>query len=249
MKNMLEGKVILITGSSKPNGIGAATAKLSNKYGAKVIIHGRVESSTLKKVSKELKSEYISCDVRDKQAVKRSVDQLILKLGKIDSLINCAGVVNVKPFLEADDDHYLELFKVNFLGIVHFCQAVIPHMQKAKYGRIVNVASVRGHQATSSNRGMAYSVSKSGVITLTASLAKEYAPEITVNAVSPGFVNTDMSKTWNEKVWRQAKSSLLGRIADPKEIAEVLLFLASDRASFVTGQTIIVDGGYTISGK
>jgi len=173
----------------------------------------------------------------------------LLKTKKIDGLINCAGVVKPKPFLESEDENWLTEYKVNFLGTVHFCQAIIPQMLKNKYGRIVNIASIRGHSATSTARGMSYSASKAAIVNLTASLAKEYAPDIAVNAVSPGFVQTEMSKTWNETVWNQAKSSLLKRTAQPSEIGEVLLFLVSDRASFINGQTILVDGGYTISGK
>ncbi|MBI2327787.1 SDR family oxidoreductase [Candidatus Curtissbacteria bacterium] len=247
MKSFLEGKIVLITGSSR--GIGLSTAKLATQYGAKVILHGRTNSASLKKLVRDLKADCIICDVSNQKDVLRAVKEIVNKIGKIDVLINCAGIVAVEPFLKSSDDHWLELFKVNFLGTVHFCQAVIPYMQKAKYGRIVNVSSVRGHPVTVSNRGMAYSVSKASVINLTAALAKEYAPEIAVNVVSPGFVNTDMAKTWNEKVWQQAKSALLGRIAEPTEIAEVILFLANDKSSFITGQTIVVDGGYTLAGK
>lgn len=246
-QDFLNNKVILITGSSR--GIGAASAKLAKKYGAEVVLHGKTNTQKLKDLAKKLNAKYIACDVSNKAEVKKLVDTIVKRIGRIDSLINCAGTANVKPFLKADDEHWLEQMKINLLGTIHFCQAVIPYMQKAKYGRIVNVASVRGHPTTSSNRGMAYSVSKAGVITLTATLAKEYAPIITVNAVSSGFAETDISKLWNETDWKQAKSSLLGRAADPSEIAEVLLFLASDKASFITGQTVVVDGGYTISGK
>lgn len=247
MDDFLSGKTLLITGSSR--GIGAATAKLALSYGATVVFHGRTESEDLRTSKKEHGMPYVACDVTDAEAVNQAVSEVLGKVKRIDALINCAGVYNGKPFLEAEDENWLHNFKVNVLGTVHTCQAVIPHMQAAGGGRIVNVASIRGHATTSSNRGMAYSVSKASVITLTATLAKEYAPTIAVNAVSPGFINTDMTKVWNERVWQQAKSSLLGRIAEPKEIAEVLLFLASEKASFMTGQTIVVDGGYTISGK
>ena len=100
-----------------------------------------------------------------------------------------------------------------------------------------------------SARGMAYSLSKAAVVNLTSALAKEVAPHITVNAVAPGFTMTDMSKTWNDTVRDQVKTALLGRAAEPEEIAEAILFLASDSASFITGQTLQVDGGYEISGK
>ena len=168
---------------------------------------------------------------------------------KIDALINCIGAVEAKPFLEMTDDDWINRYKDNFLGVVHFCQAVIPYMQKLKYGRIVNIASIRGHVVPTTRRDMPYSAAKAAIINFTAALAKDLAPEILVNAVSPGMVETDMAKTWNKVVWQQAKSALVGRVGKPEEIAEVLLFLVSDKASFITGQTIIVDGGYTISGK
>lgn len=242
---MLEGKTVLITGSSR--GIGEATAKLAKEYGAKVILHGKSDSKQLKTLVKQLDADYIVCDVADKGAVEKEVTRIINKVAKIDALVNCAGAAVSKTFMETGDNIWLEMFRVNLLGTVHFCQAVIPHMQKTGHGRIVNIASIRGHQVTSSSP--AYSAAKGAVINLTSSLAKQVAPEIAVNAVSPGFINTDMTKIWTDRVWAQAKSSLLGRLGEPTEIAEVILFLASEKASFINGQTIIVDGGYTIAGK
>lgn len=247
MKSMLEGKVILITGSSRPNGIGAATAKVAKEYGAEIILHGKTESDGLKTIARDLDADFITCDVADEKTVKESIDKIIKQVGKIDVLVNCAGITNPKVFADTTDEDWMELFKVNVLGTVHFCQAVIPIMQKNNYGRIVNIASIRGYGITSGRA--AYSVSKAAIINLTSTLAKDYAPTIAVNAVSPGLTNTDMSKTWDEKVWKQVKSALLGRVAEPNEIAEVILFLASDKASFITGQTVLVDGGYTIAGK
>lgn len=243
----MKDKVILITGSSR--GMGGAAARLAVERGAKVILHGKTETEVLKSLAKSLNAEYIACDVADKKAVSKAVDEVLKKVGRVDALINSAGFVKVVPFIETDDEHWIESYKVNVLGTVHFIQAVLPYMQKAKKGRIVNVASIRGHANMASNRGMAYSASKAAIVSLTASLAKEYAPEIAVNAISPGFTMTDMSKTWNETVWNQVKTSLLRRAAEPEEIAEVMLFLASDQASFITGQTIIADGGYELAGK
>ena len=245
MKNLLDGKVVLITGSSR--GIGAATARLAKSYGAKVILHGKENSDHLKKLARSLNAQSISCDVTDEREVRTAVQQMINKEGRIDVLVNCAGVTNSKPFLEFTAEEWLEVFKINVLGTVNFCKIVIPFMQKANYGRVVNIASIRAYEITSGRA--AYSVSKAGIVNLTSTLAKEFAPIIAVNAVSPGFTETDMSKTWNEKIWAQAKTALLGRIAQPDEIAEAILFLASDKASFITGQTLLVDGGYSISGK
>ena len=235
----------MITGSSR--GIGAATAKLAKEYGAKVILHGKTESDQLKVLAKSLDAEYIVCDVVDEKEVKEAVDRILTKLGKVDALVNCAGFTNPKIFAETTDEDWLEAFRVNVLGTVHFCKAVLPYMQKAKEGRIVNISSVRGYGITSGRT--AYSIAKASIINLTSSLAKEYAPDILVNGVAPGFTETDMSKTWSEKNWEQAISSLLGRPAKPEEIAEVILFLASPKNTFITGQTLLVDGGYSIAGK
>lgn len=241
----LKDKIILITGSS--SGIGAATARLAKKYGATPILHGKTESEELKMLAKELNCEYIFCDVAEKSVVNATVGNILSKVKKIDVLVNCAGIADRKKFLESTDDSWLDTFKVNVLGTVHFCQAVIPQMQKNKYGKIINIASIRAFENTSGRS--AYSASKAAIMNLTSVMAKEFAPDIFVNAVAPGFTETGMSKIWDEEVWKQVKSALLGRVAQPKEIAEMILFLASDKASFITGQTILVDGGYSISGK
>ena len=242
---MIQDKIILITGSS--SGIGAATARLAKEYGATVILHGRTASEELKKIATELNSESICCDVSDKAAVESEVQGILKKVGKIDCLVNCAGIAPRQGFLETTDEIWLDIFKINFLGTVHFCQAVIPAMKKAQGGRIVNVASIRANVGTAGKP--AYSASKAAIVNLTAVLAKEFAPDIYVNAVSPGYTDTPITKNWDQEVWKQVNTALVGRIGQPKEIAEVILFLASDRASFITGQTIIVDGGYSISGK
>ncbi len=242
---MLKNKTILITGSS--SGIGAATARLAKEYGATPILHGKTDSEDLKNFAKELGCEYIFCDVADKEAVDKAVQDILVKVGKIDILVNSAGIAIRSKFLESTDEDWINVFKVNVLGTTHFCQAIIPQMQKNNYGRIVNIASIRSFASTSGRP--VYSASKAAVMNLTASMAKEFAPVIAVNAVAPGFTETPIAKVWDEEVWRQLKTSLLGRVAQPKEIAEAILFLASDRASFMTGQTVIVDGGYSISGK
>lgn len=243
----MEGKTILITGSSR--GIGAAVARLAHERGAKVVLNGKSKSPELSKFASELNAEVLICDVSDKQAVDSAVAELFVKIKNIDILVNCAGIAKSKPFLEADDELWLEMYNVNTLGTIHVIQAVLPNMQKNKYGRIVNISSIRGISSMSSARAMAYSLSKAAIVNLTSALAKEVAPNITVNSVAPGFTLTDMSKTWNDAVHEQVRTSLLGRAAQPEEIAEAVLFLASDKASFITGQTLAVDGGYEISGK
>ncbi len=245
--SMLKGKVVLVTGSS--SGIGMATARLAKSYGATPVIHGKTVDKDLKDLAKELGCEYIACDVSDRKAVAKAVKGVITNHGRIDALINSAGILPDESFLRSPDEEWLRIFQVNLLGTVHFCQEVVAHMLKREYGRIVNVSSQRGHSATANNSRMAYSASKAAVINLTASLAKEFAPHVLVNAVSPGHVKTAMSKSWSAKSRKQSQSNLLGRALEPVEIAEVLLFLASDRNSGMTGQTVVVDGGYAMAGK
>ncbi len=243
----MKNKIILITGSSR--GIGAATARLAHSRGAKVTVHGRSDSEELRKIADELNAFKIFCDVSDRSAVVDAVKTVVEEFGQIDGLVNSAGIARFKPFLEMENEDWKEEFETNVLGTVNFCQAVIPIMQRQGNGSIANVSSIRGINQLVSNRGMSYSISKVSITGLTSALAKEFAPVIRVNAVAPGFTNTDMAKTWNDSVRKQANSALLGRVAEPKEIAAALLFLISDDSSFVTGQTLIVDGGYGLAGK
>ena len=239
---MLKDKIILITGSS--SGIGAATARLAKEYGATPVLHGKTESEDLKKLAKELNCEYIFCDVAVKTAVALAVAEVLEKVKRVDILVNSAGIALRQKFLDTTDESWINTFKVNVLGTTHFCQAIIPQMQRNKYGRIVNIASIRAYIGTSGKP--VYSASKAAIVNLTAVLAKEFAPNIAVNAVAPGYTETPITSNWNDEVWKEVNKALLGRIGQPKEIAEAILFLASDKASFITGQTIIVDGGYSV---
>ena len=240
---ILEGKRVLITGSSR--GIGAAIARLAKNYGAKVILHGRNESAALQSLSTELSSEYITCDVSDEQEVRAAVRRLEEKGESIDVLINSAGINLSKPFLEQSWESWNETFTVNVMGTVNFSKAVLTKMLQRENGRIINISSIRGYQNTSGSP--AYAASKAAIINLTASMAKEFAPSILVNAVAPGFTNTEMTQqTMTERTKRQISEIPVGRLAEPEEIAEVVLFLASEKAKYITGQTIIVDGGYSL---
>jgi len=237
---MLENKIILIAGSSR--GIGAATARLAKSYGAQVILHGKTESEALRNLASEIDAKYIACDISDENQVFAEIK----KLGKIEILVNSAGINISKPFQELTNEDWLDTFKTNVFGTVNFSKAVIPGMLEREYGRIINISSVKGYPNTSGRA--AYASSKGSITTLTASLAKEFAPHILVNAVAPGFVETDMTLgTWSKRIQNQIDQTSLGRMASPEEIAEVILFLASDRSRYITGQTILVDGGYSLS--
>lgn len=244
MHAFLEGKTIFITGSSR--GIGAATARLAKTYGARVVLHGSRESRELKKMAKELESDAIVFDVSDMKATEQAVKSVLKKYKRVDALVNCAGITNPHSILDASEKDWLDVFKVNVMGTANVCKALLPTMKKQGSGSVVNISSIRAYDSTA-GRGP-YSASKAGVISLTCVLAKEFSPQIRVNAVSPGYTRTDMSQGWGKKQWEQAERALLGRVAEPEEIAEVILFLCSERASFVTGQTFLVDGGMTMAG-
>jgi 3-oxoacyl-[acyl-carrier protein] reductase len=237
---MLENKVILITGSSR--GIGAATARLAKQYGATVILHGKTDSNELKRLSKEICSPYIYCDVTDEEAVKREVRSI----GRVDILVNNAGINPSKTFIELTSNDWKEIIGVNLLGPVYFSRVVLPGMMERSYGKIINISSFKGHNYVSGKP--AYAASKAAVMRITSSMAEEFAPYgINVNAVAPGFTETEMTtSTMSPKILSQINKIPLKRIAKPKEIAEAILFLASDKASYITGQTITVDGGLSI---
>jgi len=223
---MLENKVILITGSSR--GIGAATARLAKEYRANVILHGKTESDYLRTLASELNTRYIYCDVADEIEVSKKVRSL----GKIDVLVNNAGINPSKNFMELTNYDWHEILNNNVLGVVNFSRAVIPRMLERGQGKIINIVSVKGYNHILAKP--AYAASKAAVMRLTSSMAQEFAPRILVNAVAPA-------------IRAQIGKIPLKRMANPREIAEAILFLASDRTNYITGQTLAVDGGFSIS--
>ena len=149
---MLENKIILITGSG--SGIGAATARLVKKYGGVPIVHGRVEDEKLQAIAAELGAPKIVCDVADAVAVKAAVEGIVGQVERIDGLVNSAGIGPQKSFAEANDEDWLDVYRVNMLGTVHMCQSVVPVMTRHNSGRIVNVASIRGIPEMASRKSM-----------------------------------------------------------------------------------------------
>ncbi|MGZ6004905.1 MAG: SDR family NAD(P)-dependent oxidoreductase [Candidatus Saccharimonadales bacterium] len=239
-------KTILVTGSSR--GIGKAIAELAHKQGYKVIVHGRTDSEELQKVHESLKdSDKTVFDVSDKQATIAAVE----KLGHIDILVNNAGVAKnfLKDVSEMDDEKALEEYRVNVLGTLHCVQAVVPSMLSKKSGSVISIGSIKGQPNLATMSTLTYATTKAGVISVSKALAKAY-PDIRFNTVSPGYVETDQVNDWNEETFKRiSDGTILGRISKPEEIAPLVMFLASDEASSITGEDILADGGYSIKGK
>ena len=233
-------KTILITGSAR--GIGAEVAKLSKNNGYKVILHGRTDSERLKNISKELDSEYIFFDMESEYEIKKNLE----KITEIDCLVNAAGINISKSFDQLTLNDWMKVYSTNVFGLALVIKNSLPILRRKKgLSRIVNIASIKGTYSAVGR--VAYASSKASVINLTVGLAKELAPNILVNSVSPGFTFTEMTeKTWSERIKNQVDSILLKRIADPKEIAEMVLFLCSEKCTYITGQNINVDGGFGI---
>jgi len=245
----VKDKVVLITGSTR--GIGNAIAREFIKENAKVVICGSKLENSIKSVE-ELKKELnknndnilpVGLNMKDTSKIKEVIEEIISKWGRIDVLINNAGITSNVSLLDSTDKEFREMFDINFFGVVSLTREVVKYM-KDTGGSIINTSSMVG---TYGGRNQsAYSASKFAINGLTKSLAKELGMyNIRVNAVSPGVVGTDMVR---ENVSEEMKAGLLrmtplGKMAEPKELAGIYLYLASDNSSFTTGQIIGVDGG------
>ena len=234
-------RTVLIAGSSR--GIGAAAARLEAAAGSQVILHGRTESEGLKKLSADLGAPAFSCDGQDAAAVDAMIKEVTDRGYTPDALICTLGTVAATDAMSGDTDVWLDEYRSNVLAPVNFIRAVAPLMLAKGGGRIVTVSSIRGRDNLASPEVTGYSAAKAALENVTVSFAKALAPTITVNSVAPGFVMTDMAETWSEEVRKEVRANLLGRAGEPEEIAALLSFLVSDSASFITGQTILADGG------
>ncbi|MBS3694150.1 SDR family NAD(P)-dependent oxidoreductase [Rhodococcus qingshengii] len=235
-------RTVLIAGSSR--GIGAAAARLESAAGSHVILHGRTKSASLESLAFELDAPMFTCDGQDSEAVDRTVAQITERGYEIDALICTVGAVLRTDALTGDTERWIDEYRSNVLAPVNFIRAVAPGMTVRGHGRIVTVSSIRGRDNLASPEVTGYSAAKAALENVTVSFAKALAPLITVNAVAPGFVMTDMADTWSDNVKEEVAANLLARAGEPEEIAALLSFLTSDAASFITGQTILADGGF-----
>jgi len=243
-----QNKVVLVTGSTR--GIGKGIAKSFAKEGATVIILGRnqeLADQVRDEIIKEgLKAESFVCDVTNSENVQEIVNKILDKHKTIDILVNNAGVTKDNLLLRMSEQDWDHVISVNLKGVFNTTKIVSKVMLKAKRGRIINIASIIG---IIGNAGQAnYAASKAGIIGFTKSVAKEIASRgITVNAIAPGYIETDMTSNLSGKNKEAILKNIpLGKLGTVHDVAGLCLFLASDEASYITGQTLVVDGGLAV---
>ena len=245
----LKDKTALITGGAR--GIGGTTAFLFAKEGAKVGILDLREEG-LRKIKDQAKKKGIALrtfvgDVSKKDQIESIMQEFVQEFGRIDVLVNNAGIAISRPFLEKTVEDWKKTLEVNLIGIFVCSQAAARYMLEQKSGKIINISSIRGIDHCGREGIMDYSASKAAVISLTKTMAKELAPHVNVNTVAPGHTNTEMIESLPEEIRKNMiEGSYLKRLAKPQEIAKAILFLASNDADFITGQLLLVDGGFSL---
>ncbi len=239
--NGLAGKVALVTGGSR--GIGAAIVKRLAQEKARVYLTYRESENEAKALPA---AGIFRCDVRDKASVEKVVEELLEREDRLDILVNNAGVIRDGLFLTMSDEDWHEVLDTNLGSVYRFCKAVVQQMMMQGGGAIINLSSIVGEVGGSGQAN--YAASKGAINAFTKALASELAPKnITVNAIAPGMVNTDMSKAVRSAFGEKIKEKIpLGIFAEPEDIASAAVFLASSEGKYITGQVLTVDGGLTL---
>jgi 3-oxoacyl-[acyl-carrier protein] reductase len=245
MTQILKDKVVLLTGASR--GIGAGIALELGKEGA--ILYGTATSEKgAKSISQELKSNDINgqglvLDVNNNISIQKAIEHINDKSGGIHILVNNAGITKDTLLMRMKDDDWDDVINTNLKSVYKLSQAVIKTMMKERYGRIINISSVVGHMGNAGQTN--YAATKAGITGFTKSLAQEVGSRgITVNCVAPGFIDTDMTKELSEEQRGGLLTHIpLSKLGQPSDIAHAVAFLASDRSSYITGETIHVNGG------
>jgi len=246
--NRLQGRVALVTGSSR--GIGKEIARVIAGAGAEVIVAARgLEGAraTADEISGDGgRATAVAMDISDDESVVRTVDELKKAYDTIPLLVNNAGIVRDNLILRMKQHEWDDVIGTNLTGIYRLCRALVPSMVRARFGRIVNITSVVGRVGNPGQTN--YAAAKAGVEGLTRSLARELSTRnITVNCVAPGFIDTDMTRDLSEDAREKLLSQVpMGRLGTPKDVASAVLFLLGDGAAYVTGTTIDVNGGMYI---
>lgn len=241
-------KTVVVTGASR--GIGRAVAKefANNGYNVVICYNKSVSDAQqlLNEVSQTTRAIAVKVDVSNEDDVKNMVEITKKTFGNIDVLVNCAGVSDTRLLIDSTKDDYDFVFDTNMRGTYNTCKLVGREMLSNQSGKIINISSIWGLRGGSCES--VYSASKGAIIAFTKALAKELGPNgINVNAVAPGFIQTDMTKYVTEEIRQEIMdNSALGRLGTPEDVASVVLFLASEKSEFITGQVIGVDGGWLL---
>ncbi|MCI2417962.1 SDR family oxidoreductase [Saccharopolyspora sp. K220] len=243
----LEGKTAVVTGGAR--GIGEAIATALRDAHARVFICD-INPDVGAATAQRLGVEFVAADVTDSASVDAAFGQVAATAGTLDIAVNNAGIAHNHPSEDLSDEDWRRVLAVNLDGVFYCCRAAGRQMLQQGSGSIINTGSMSGHIANRPQPQSAYNAAKAGVIHLTKSLAGEWSARgVRVNSISPGYVGTEMTQLgMGNEEWRRTwlDSTPMGRVAQPREIAPAVVFLASDAASFCTGTDLVVDGGYTV---
>jgi len=238
----LKDRVAIITGGAR--GIGRAIAEAFAAEGARLAL-ADVDRAALEAAAGDLGALAVPTDVSDEEAVRAMVEATVRRYGRIDILVNNAGICPLTQFESISHAEWDRVLAINLTGAFLCCQAAAPHMRDAGYGRIINISSVAGKMG-GVTVGVHYAASKAGMLGLTWSLARLYAPfGITANAITPVTVETDLTRDWPPEILEQLRRSIpLGRLARVADVASAAVFLASEQSGFITGEVLDVNGGF-----
>ena len=245
----LQGKVALITGSSR--GIGEVIARRLATEGVRVAINYRTSEDAANRVVQSIigsggEAFAVGADVSQEQEARSLLERVLEQWQQLDILVNNAGITRDRLLMRMTSDEWDEVLNVNLRGAYLCVKFALPHMVRQRHGRIINISSVVG---LAGNAGQAnYAASKAGLIGFTKAIAREIASRnITVNALAPGYITTEMVEKLPEEVKKQILARIpLGRFGEPEDVAETVTFLCSDEAGYITGQVITIDGGLTM---